>query len=185
MVVWAGRYQPLHLGHVRMLSRSLERFPEHHLIAVTTPLRGQRPAAHLRSDPKLDDCYNPLEPWEVWWAFRLVLEAEGWDRRVSVIHVPRHDSRSGGTDRFFPPGVIRCATNKDPDDQAKIDRWAARGYRTRLLDVSGLTLTSGTQIRESLRAGGSLNEWTHPSTWDFFEAIGARERILGSTLGAE
>lgn len=174
--VYTGRFQPFHTGHLTMLRASLERFDGPHLLALVWS-GGDVESELVRSDPKHLPAANPLTVWEARQLVLMALAAEGLRDSVDLITVPRDDRRGERLRAFLPPGCVRCATTKDQAELRKLERWAAKGYAVRLLDLTGTTMTSATELKRALREGAPWRPHLHPATHDYFAAIDGPRRF--------
>ncbi|GAA1868176.1 hypothetical protein GCM10009687_39800 [Asanoa iriomotensis] len=169
VAVWIGRMHPYHLGHFRILERSLQVLPTEHLVAFVCTEFGS--ASH--------GPFDVFAPNERRTMLSLILAAEGLASRVDSVFVPKFDEPRWGLLRpFLPRRTVRCTSNKDASDLRRVEVWKRLGWETALIDVSDLEVVTSTELRGSLGAGAGWKRFLHPATHDFFADIDGPSRMV-------
>ncbi len=182
--VWVGRFQPVHLGHLEVLSRSLATLDMPHVAVL--PFGLDRSQMEPQSDYKrhLADAYlvdlNPLTVWERFALMRLALLELDAPNRVAILVAPHHESQPNVVEDFFPPRRLICVTNKDAFERAKAEYWRERGEEVFVLELP-FPILSNTEIRQRVRAGDDWRSFLPATTHDYFLDIDGPRRVYGTT----
>lgn len=171
-LVWEGRFQPMHRGHVAYVGELLRRAVAVTIVVVANELsHGRSPVPDFS---RLVDAHHAAErnPWPLWLRHRMVVEtlraaypeAVG-DGRVQVLAGHRLDLDWELYRRQLLPGDRAFAVPlRDAFEDAKAAAWTSLGERVERVDVSHLPAVSGTLVRELLAAGGQLDRVLLPTT---------------------
>jgi hypothetical protein len=181
-IVWDGRFQPFHLGHLATATAILGSFGCPLVLAVIeSTLHGVDPG---QSDPNPNHAKeeNPLTFWERLEMIRLVLSVEGLADRVTILGVPRLDFYWPVARTLYPPRRRICITDKDEYERSKAAFWAALGEEVVVLRAEGLPPISGRLVKQAIRAGGDWRQYLHPASWAYFEAVSGPARFGGRTI---
>lgn len=156
-VIYCGRYQPFHNGHLQMLRAALRLSARQHVLGViinsVSSASGKRATKHLkRGDLAQRPERNPLTIAERLLLIREVMHLEGLDAQVVLTAIPRPElyweivrAMMPGTRTWVLPQQL------DEFDRGKKKFFESRGDRVALVHSS--RLLSGTSIREALVSG--------------------------------
>jgi cytidyltransferase-like protein len=168
-LVWEGRFQPIHRGHVAYVQRLLERADTLTVVVVANELSSSLPPERLvvPDFSREVDEHHAAErnPWPLWVRHELVhrtLAAEAGDRVVTVLAGHRIDLDWPMWDQLLRPGRIFAVPERDSFEDAKAKAWTSLDQRVERVAVADLPRFSGTQVRDCLATGGSLSRLMHP-----------------------
>jgi D-3-phosphoglycerate dehydrogenase / 2-oxoglutarate reductase len=171
-LVWEGRFQPIHRGHVAYVGELLRRAVVVTIVVVANELsHGRSPVPGFSRQV---DAHHAAErnPWPLWLRHRMVVEtlraaypqAVGAGR-VQVLAGHRLDLDWDLYRRQLLPGDRAFAVPlRDDFEDAKAAAWVSLGERVERVDVSHLPDISGTLVRDLLAAGGELDPVLLPVT---------------------
>ncbi|MFJ8434002.1 hypothetical protein ACIQ9P_22140 [Kitasatospora sp. NPDC094019] len=180
-LVWEGRFQPIHRGHLAYIGELLRRTAKLTVVVVANETSAE--AGHPSPVPgfsRIVDGHHAGErnPWPLWLRHRMVRATVGaaFPERVPDIQVlvgHRLDLDWPLYQQLLPPERVFAVPSRDDFEDAKAAAWTALGERVVRLDVAHLPAVSGTLVRELMAAGRPLDEVLHPVT------LG----LLGGTAG--
>lgn len=173
-VVWEGRYQPLHRGHLAYMERLLK-MGEHVWIWVVA----NEQSTEVFDDPAelpVPEFTREVDPHHVpaknilpfWLRYRVVVETT---RDVFGAHAPITVSGGRRLDlawdlyqKLLPPNRVFLTPERDSYEDIKARAWNQLGERCVRIDVSDLPKVSATMIRERIANNESVSELIAPTT---------------------
>ncbi|MFF2044093.1 hypothetical protein ACFVVX_27100 [Kitasatospora sp. NPDC058170] len=171
-LVWEGRFQPVHRGHLAYVGELLRRTEKLTVVVVANETSAD--ARHPSPVPEFSrtvDGHHAGErnPWPLWLRHRMVRATVGaaFPERVSDVQVlagHRLDLDWPLYRQLLPPERVFAVPARDDFEDAKAAAWTALGERVVRLDVTHLPAVSGTQVRELMAAGRPLDTVLHPVT---------------------
>ena len=189
-VIWEGRFQPVHLGHVALVRRLLT-CGDHVWIWVVANERSEEVVDDVRQlpvpeftqtvDPHHVSSKNPLP---FWLRYRLVVETlqdEIGDQRVTVCGGRRLDLAWDLYAKILPPDRVFVTPTRDEFEDAKAAAWTALGERCVRLDTSDLPKISASLLRERLHDGRSIDDLMSVTTQRILREEGFFDRLTGSS----
>jgi cytidyltransferase-like protein len=174
-VVWEGRFQPIHRGHVAYLQELSKLAPRIIVVVLNNELSTDPGRTSVApSFSAVVDGHHTAErnPWPLWLRHRLVLEtvrAEMPDCDVTVLAGHRLDLDWPFYTGLLPPNRFFATPMRDDFEDAKAETWQALGEHVRRIDVSHLPTISGTLVRERLDNRGRLDDLLCPSTLELLQ----------------
>ena len=171
-LVWEGRFQPIHRGHVAYVGELLRRAVAVTVVVVANELsHGRSPVPDFS---RMVDAHHAAErnPWPLWLRHRMVVETlraaypdEVGAGRVQVLAGHRLDlDWDLYRGQLLPAERAFAVPLRDAFEDAKAAAWRSLGERVERVDVSGLPEVSGTLVRELLATGGELDRVLLPTT---------------------
>jgi cytidyltransferase-like protein len=188
-VIWEGRYQPIHRGHVAYIERLLEHADHVWIVVVANETSAELglseadlpvPEFTAAVDPHHRPEKNPLP---FWLRYRLVAEtlrAELPDAPITVWGGRRLDLDWPLYAKTLPPGRAFLTPLRDSFEDVKAAAWAKLGEDVLRIDVSDLPKISATMVRDRLRGSGPVEELLFPSTVALLESSGYLETFAAS-----
>lgn len=181
-VVWEGRFQPIHRGHVAYIDLLLQRGKRIWIYVVADEISSdlERNLAELPVpeftalvDRHHGATKNPL-PFAVQYslvAHTLATEFPG--APITVWGGRRLDLDWPFCSHLLPVPRVFLTPLRDDFEDAKAAAWQALGEQVERIDVSGLPPISGTQIRAALKNGSSnISDLLCPATVEMLESTG-------------
>ncbi len=172
-VIWEGRFQPIHKGHVSYVGKLLER--AHHLwifvvenevSANVLPASIELPVPEFSRE--VDEHHSgEKNPLPFWMRLRLVTETladEFPGAPITVWGGRRLDLAWSFYDRALPPDRIFLTPERDTFEDAKAKAWNQLGQRVERVNVDDLPKISATEVRDRLEATHRLEELLPSST---------------------
>lgn len=186
-VIWEGRYQPIHRGHILYVKTLLE-YAEHLWIFI---VENERSTDVIRKGEKVpvpeftiiaDEHHSPEKnPLPFWLRYRLVTEtlrAElGSDAPITVWGGRRFDLAWPFYSKTLPPNRVFITPNRDSFEDAKANAWSKLGEKVIRLDIDHLPKISATQIRERIRESKSVSDLLCPKTEDLLREFNYFEKL--------
>lgn len=171
-LVWEGRFQPIHRGHVAYVGELLRRAAAVTIVVVANELSdGRSPVPDFS---RMVDAHHAAErnPWPLWLRHRMVVEtlrAEYPEAvgagRVQVLAGHRLDlDWELYRGQLLPADRAFAVPLRDAFEDAKAAAWRSLGERVERVDVGHLPEVSGTLVRELLASGGELDRVLLPAT---------------------
>ncbi|MGW0286070.1 hypothetical protein ACWDXT_23540 [Streptomyces sp. NPDC003236] len=178
--VWAGRFQPFHMGHLQTLRRMASmRTPL--VVAVIAADEAEGHGAYGRMAAAAGaSSGNPLTVWERTEMINLALATEPWAQSVRTIGAPRPDLDWELTKTFYPRQRVIYLTDRDQFEAAKLHRYKSLGEKVVVVGVKDLPAMSATEVRRRIAAGEDWQSLMHPATIDYFREIGGPARFEGA-----
>ncbi len=180
-VIWEGRYQPIHRGHLAYIAALLERAEHLWLFVVINETSSAAGLALSQLPvPELTREVNPhhvpeKNPLPFWLRYRLVAEtvrAEFPDAPITVWGGRRLDLAWELYAKALPPDRVFLTPLRDSFEDAKAAAWSKLGERVLRVDVSQLPSISATATREALKAGVAIADFLAPRTVEVLEQTG-------------
>ncbi|MEV6180223.1 hypothetical protein [Streptomyces sp. NPDC052015] len=178
--VWAGRFQPFHLGHFRTIRRMARLGRPLTIAVIATSAASGRGAYGRRAAEAGAACRNPLTVWERMEMIRLALSAEPLPVELRVIGVPRPDVDWHLTASFYPSARVIYLTDRDEFESVKLRHYTSLGEDVVVVGVKDLPTVSASEVRARIRAGAEWQSMLHPATVDYFKEIHGPERLTGT-----
>jgi hypothetical protein len=180
-VVWEGRYQPIHRGHLAYISELLEQ-AEHLWLFVVANETSQAAGFSLADlpvpeftqqvDPHHVPEKNPLPFWLRYWLVAETIQAEFPAAPITVWGGRRLDLAWPFYAKVLPPDRVFLTPLRDTFEDAKAAAWAKLGEAVLRVDVSHLPKISATDTRNALRGGRPVDELLAPRTIALLEESG-------------
>ncbi len=187
-VIWEGRFQPIHRGHVAYVSLLLG-YARHLWIfvvenEVSTDVvrdRSELPVPEFTAEV---DRHHGAEknPLPFWLRYRLVSETLREELPAAPITVwggRRLDLLWPLYARALPPDRVFITPNRDAFEDAKAEAWNRLGERVVRVDVGHLPAISATELREALRTGGPTDRFLCASTGRLLRGSGYLDPLRG------
>lgn len=178
-IVWEGRFQPIHVGHVAYVERLLEHADTCTVVVVANESSTSFPASSVPVPwfSQMVDTHHRQEknPWPLRQRVHLVKEtlATAFGREaVDVVAGHRLDLDWALWDQLLPEDRIFVTPLRDEFEDAKARAWDALGQTVERLDVHDLPKVSATDVRARMTRGGSLEPLMHPRTIQMLEEYG-------------
>lgn len=171
-VVWEGRFQPIHLGHVDYIKTLLERAERLWIVVVENEVAAEIPGfeSPVPEFSRTVDAHHAAEknPFPLWFRHLLVVEtlkAEiGPEAPIYVWAGRRMDICWSFYSAALPRERVFLTPERDEFEDAKAAAWTRLGERVERIDVSHIRKISATQIREAIQRGRSLAGLLSPRT---------------------
>ena len=180
-VIWEGRFQPIHRGHVEYV-RTLLQSANHLWIFVVENEVSKDVVADSKSLPVPEftaevDLHHGADknPLPFWLRYRLVketLDSEFPDSPITVWGGRRLDLDWKFYDRAFPPNRVFLTPERDEFEDAKARAWNKLGEKVIRVDVGHIPPMSATQLRERLDSRDDVSEFLCPSTEGLLRSLG-------------
>lgn len=164
-VIWEGRFQPIHLGHVSYVRRLLEH-GEHVWLwvvanevstdVVEDPTRLPVPFFTEEVDPHHRPEKNILPFWLRYRAVVETMRDELEGAPVTVCGGRRLDLAWDLYEKILPPDRVFLTPGRDAFEDVKARAWSELGEECYRIEVSDLPKVSATLVRERIRKGESL-----------------------------
>jgi cytidyltransferase-like protein len=171
-VVWEGRFQPVHRGHVAYVGELLDLADTITLVVVANETSDRAPVASPVPDfSHTVDAHHADErnPWPLWLRHHMVTETlrsafpdRAADIRVLAGH--RLDLDWPLYQQLLAPERVFAVPLRDDFEDAKAKAWTELGEQVTRVDVSHLPEVSGTLVRELLARGEDLDRVLLPRT---------------------
>ena len=193
-VIWEGRFQPIHLGHVAYVRRLLEHAERVWVFVVDNersteanpPIQSPVPDFTAIVDQHHVPQKNPLP---FWLRYRLVQETLqfelGSDAPITVWGGRRLDFAWPFYARALPKERVFLTPKRDDFEDAKAAAWQALGETVVRIDIAGLPVVSATMVRESAHDRQRLEQLLSPKTLAILEQEGYLGALTREADGAE
>lgn len=177
--VWAGRFQPFHLGHVSFLDRICLTFDGPIVVAVIASSTSE-PSDAYSAEANLQHrvAKNPLTTWERLMMIRIYLEEKGLTNRIIPIGIPRPDTYWSMVRGFYPPKRVLCFSDRNTFETQKVEHWRSMGEAVRVFPSE--VGTSGTEFKEIVRSRGDWRALLPSETVEYFLSIDGPARFAES-----
>lgn len=184
-IVWEGRFQPIHRGHVAYI-RTLLGYGRHlTLFVVDNEVSADVPGAvspvpdfTAIVDGHHGTAKNPLP---FWLRYRLVVEtvrAElGADAPITVWGGRRLDLAWDYYRTALPPDRVFLTPKRDDFEDAKARAWAALGETVHRIETGHIPKISATLLRDRLGRGAAVEDLLCPRTEELLREYGFLERL--------
>lgn len=185
-VIWEGRYQPIHRGHLAYIERLLESARHVLLFVVMNETSAQAGlAVNDLPVPEFTQAVDPhhvpeKNPLPFWLRYRLVQEtvqAEFPGAPITVWGGRRLDLAWSLYSPGFPPDRVFLTPLRDSFEDVKAAAWEKLGEQVLRVDVSDLPLVSGTAVRSAARGGDDLTQLLAPRTIETLRDTGYLEKL--------
>jgi hypothetical protein len=181
-IVWEGRFQPIHRGHVAYIDLLLRRGRELWIYVVADETSADVPRASSELpvpeftalvDEHHGPHKNPL-PFAVQYGLVThTLASEFPGAPIIVWGGRRLDLDWPFCSQLLPRPRIFLTPLRDDFEDAKAAAWTALGETVERVDVSGLPEISGTQLRRALKDGSApISEFLCPATLEMLDRTG-------------
>lgn len=180
-VIWEGRFQPIHRGHVRYVERLLESAENLWIFVVaneTSAGAGRRldelpvPEFTRVVDGHHVQDKNPLPFWVRYELVVGTLRAEFPEAPITVWGGRRLDLDWPMYANLLPRPRVFMTPLRDEFEDHKAAAWQKLGETVERIDVSDLPKVSGTELRAALCAGNDPSEFLCPSTVESLRQTG-------------
>jgi hypothetical protein len=175
-LVWEGRFQPIHRGHVAYVGELLGRCDSLTVVVVanetSTEVAGVSPVPDFSA---VVDQHHVGEknPWPLWFRRLMVVEtlaAAYPDAPLTVLAGHRLDLDWELYDQLLPPDRVFAVPGRDDFEDAKAAAWRSLGQQVLRVDVAGLPVVSGTEVRRRMAAGEDLDPVLLPRTRELLQS---------------
>ena len=191
-LIWDGRFQPVHLGHLGFIRSLLVRGQPVLVYMVDNELSAQLP--HVKSPvpdftAEVDRHHvrdkNPIPFWLRYQLLNATIKAEFDDKdNVTVWGGRRIDLHWEYLRSAFPPRRLFVSSTRDGFEDAKLRAWQALGERAEQVENTFGPVFSGTEFREAARKGDDLERYLSRHTLRHLDRLGMRDALL-SMMGRE
>jgi len=185
-VIWEGRYQPTHMGHLSYI-KELLKYSKHLTLFVvdneisTNVIGGPENSPVPDFTREVDKHHVPEKnPLPFWLRLRLLQETvkiEFPEEQITVWGGRRLDLMWPFYKKNFPPNRIFLTPTRDSFEDSKANAWIKLGEKMDRIDVSHLPIVSGTMIREKVKNCESVEGLIHPTTKLILEETGFYEKL--------
>lgn len=185
-VIWEGRFQPIHRGHVEYVRLLLD-YGQHVWIfvvenelssdVVDQPARLPVPNFSAEVDRHHGPEKNPLP---FWLRYRLVVETlrSEFDRApITVWGGRRLDLAWPFYARALPPNRVFITPTRDSFEDSKATAWQELGERVIRVSTAHLPKISATEVRDSLSTGRNVTDFLCPVTVRILRETAYLERL--------
>jgi cytidyltransferase-like protein len=172
-VIWEGRFQPIHKGHISYI-RTLLEYGEHLWIFVVDNERSDTALPPVKSavpwfSEVVDSHHNQEKnPLPFWLRLRLVQETLreefGSDAPITVWGGRRLDFQWEYYSKAFPPNRVFLTPQRDDFEDLKAKAWETLGETVIRIDVSHIPQISATMVRAAWNNPHELANLLHPHT---------------------
>lgn len=173
-VIWEGRFQPIHRGHIEYI-RELLSYGEHIWLIVLENNKSTNdefknkklpvPEFSAVVDQHHGDDKNPLPLWVRYEAVIRTIQAEfGHNAPITVLCGRRLDLDWDFYKRNLPSNRVFLTPTRDSYEDLKAQAWQKLGENCQRIDVSHLPKISATQVRAVLQNGIEDHDLLHPVT---------------------
>ncbi|NVJ10637.1 adenylyltransferase/cytidyltransferase family protein [Myxococcus sp. AM001] len=183
-VIWEGRFQPVHRGHLAYMRRLLELGERLWLFVVanetSAEVGGPLPVPEFTAvvDPHHRPEKNPLP---FWMRYQLLVESVqhefGPEAPIIVSGGRRLDLAWDLYKKLLPPDRVFITPQRDEFEDAKAEAWKKLGETCVRIDVSDLPKISATMIRDCIKEGRSPGELLSPYTERRMRELGVLDRL--------
>ncbi len=180
-VVWEGRFQPIHLGHLAYIEKLLSLGEKVWLIVVAN----EQSSCVLEKDELLVpefslevDEHHVAEKNTLphWLRFELVVNAVkekfGSDAPVFISMGRRLDLCWDLYDKMLPPDRVFLTPERDSFEDLKAHAWKTLKQHVERIDVSDLPKLSATMVRDKIRESKDLSDCLLSTTIDLLKKYG-------------
>lgn len=180
-LVWEGRYQPFHLGHLAVVERLLADTRTLTVVVVANERSAEtdpdgRPTPVPEFSRVVDGHHQAdKNPWPLWLRVAVVTEtvrAAFPPGEVQVLSGHRIDLDWPLYDQLLPPERVFCVPVRDDFEDLKAKAWTELGQRVSRVELPEAMEVSGTLVRERLEAGEGLEGLLHPVALDVLRRHG-------------
>lgn len=184
-VVWEGRFQPVHRGHLSYMNLLLEKAKHLWIVMINNETQKDRPN-DLSPVPdftaEVDSHHIPdKNPLPFWLRFRMLNEtirAEfGADAPVTVMGGHRMDLDWGFYSKALPSPRIFLTPLRDGFEDSKAKAWKDLGEHVERVDVSALPVISATEVRKRARNRDDVSDLLHPVTIALIDQYSAWDKL--------
>lgn len=178
-LVWIGRFQPFHIGHMDFLAGIADRFENKIFLGIIATQEAENSGTYGSvASAQNVAAKNPLTIWERVELIRLSVQEEPFFQRLSVSGIPRPDINWAVTQSFYPPKRVLVFSDKDEFEDLKAKHWSERGER--VVRVPTSALASGSEFKQAMRDGKPWQPFLAKAAHDFFASIDGPERFRRS-----
>jgi hypothetical protein len=183
-VIWEGRFQPIHRGHVAYIELLLEQARHLWIFLVENETSASAGVTDLpvpEFTAEVDGHHGAEKnPLPFWLRYRLLVETladELPDAPLTVWGGRRLDLMWDFYARALPPDRVFLTPTRDTFEDAKARAWERLGETVVRIDVSGLPKISATELRARLRSGEPADDLICPATERILREEGYLERL--------
>lgn len=170
VLVWEGRFQPIHRGHVAYVGELIPRADRLVIVVVANETSHGRNTPVPEFSATVDEHHGAEKnPWPLWLRHRLVqrtLASTFPDADITVLGGHRLDLDWPLYDLLLPAGRVFAVPTRDEFEDAKAKAWTSLGQQVERVEVGHLPAISGTLVRQTLASGQGLRELLEPVTYD-------------------
>lgn len=188
-VIWEGRFQPIHRGHVAYV-RELMKHAERVWVFVVDnersadadpPVTSPVPEFTTLVDTHHGPEKNPLPFWLRYLLVQETLRDElGPQATVTVWGGRRLDFAWPFYRRALPENRVFLTPTRDAFEDAKAAAWKKLGEQVVRLEVGNLPKISATMLRDRLRNGKQVDDLLCPRTRELLEHHGYLKKLAGA-----
>ncbi len=181
-VIWEGRFQPIHIGHLSYIKRLLE-YGDHLWIFVVENEKSTDVLHFGQKSPVPDftsivDTHhvNEKNPLPFWLRYRLVIDTIKFEFRdnvpITVLGGRRLDLAWDIYSKIFPPNRVFITPLRDSFEDCKAKAWRDLGEKVIRVEVDDLPKISATQVREKIKNQEPLKRLLSPATVSLLKQYG-------------
>jgi len=153
LLVFTGRFQPFHLGHLEMVRHALG-LAEKVLIGVTNPDEAQR-VAHAASAHRHLSASNPYSYQQRLQLIEAALQADGIAHdRYGIVPFPLDTPALWSS--IVAPGTPQLVRVFSDWEREKVRRFAAAGYPPLVVEGDPANRVTAMEVRRALAAGEAV-----------------------------
>ena len=173
-VMWEGRFQPMHKGHLSYI-RLLLKLGKNVWITVnaneisTNVFKDKESIQDIEFTETVDFHHQPEKNLFPFWlrykmAVAAIHEEFGLDAPITIMSGRRLDLAWDLYKNIFPPNRVFITPLRDEFEDAKANAWEKQGEAVYRVNVSHLPEVSGTMVREKLKSKENIEQLLMPST---------------------
>lgn len=185
-VIWEGRFQPFHRGHLAYIERLTTYAERVWIIVVANETSGSLglraddlpvPEFTAAVDPHHVDEKNPLPFWLRYRLLQETLLDELPHARITTWGGRRLDLDWSFYAKTLPPERAFLTPLRDDFEDVKARAWKALGEDVLRISVDDLPRISGTQVRAAFKEGKSMEALLCPRTIAVLEETGFLDQL--------
>ena len=183
-VIWEGRFQPIHRGHVAYIEMLLEQARHLWIFLVENETSASAGVTDLpvpEFTAEVDGHHGAEKnPLPFWLRYRLLVETladEFPGAPLTVWGGRRLDLMWDFYARALPPDRVFLTPTRDTFEDAKARAWDKLGETVVRVDVSALPKISATELRRRLKSGEPVEDLICPATERILREEGYLERL--------